>query len=295
MNKKVVYMTGEKCVIKTKVGEKVIKRGQNVQYYLRDRLRDYLEDLVKRGVIIKSISERRNPFRALKKPDGGIRLVSNLMVLNDLMEKDVYTLPLIRDIIRATQGSKLFTVLDLKEGFYHIVIEEGHKHKTAFEFDGRVFEWNNMVMGFKNAPHLMQRVMNNALDELRGRGVEVYMGDIVVHAKSERDHDELLEKVISKFKTLGLRVNPKKVQYKLEEIKLLGVSINGQDMEPNEIKKQEALEYKKPENVKELRRFLGLTGWFRDFIPEYAYRTVSLTEALKKDTKWNWTDDMYGV
>ncbi|KAF9761014.1 Transposon Ty3-G Gag-Pol polyprotein [Nosema granulosis] len=108
----------------------------------------------------------------------------------------------------------------------------------------------------------MQRVMNNALDEFRG--VEVYMDDIVMHAKGERVHDELLEKVISKFKTLRLIVSPKKVQYKLEEIKLLGVSINGQDMEPNEIKKQEALEYKKTENVKELRRFLGLTGWFRD-------------------------------
>ncbi|KAF9742716.1 Retrovirus-related Pol polyprotein from transposon opus, partial [Nosema granulosis] len=168
--KKIVYMTGEKCIIKTKAGEKVIKKGQNVPYYLREKLKDYLEDLINRGVIRRSTSEWRNPIRALEKPDGGIRLVSNLMALNDLVEKDSYTLPLIKDIIRSTQGSRFFTVLDLKEGFYHIEIEEGHKHKTAFEFDGRVFEWNSMVMGFKNAPHIMQRVMNNALDKFRGRG-----------------------------------------------------------------------------------------------------------------------------
>ncbi|KAF9758207.1 Retrovirus-related Pol polyprotein from transposon, partial [Nosema granulosis] len=194
------------------------------------------------------------------------------MALNELVEKDPYELPLIKGIIRATQGSRIFSVIDLKEGFYHVEIEEHHKHKTAFEVNGRVYEWNSMVMGFKNSPHIMQRVMNNVLDEYRGKGVEVYMDDIVVHGKDAKIHDELLENVIRRFKKFGLRVNPKKIQYKLEEAKLLGVTINGEDVKPNEIKKQEMLEYRRPECVKELRRFLGLTGWFRDFIPNYAYR-----------------------
>ncbi|KAF9760821.1 Retrovirus-related Pol polyprotein from transposon [Nosema granulosis] len=215
------------------------------------------------------------------------------MALNELVEKDPYALPLIKDIIRgATQGPEVFTVIDLKEGFYHVEIEEHHKHKTAFEVNGRVYGWNSMVMGFKNSPHIMQRVMNNVLDEFRGKGVEVYMDDIVVHAKDARTYDLILKKVIMKFKDSGLRVNPNKIQYKLDEVKLLGVTINGENVGPNEIKKQETLEYRRPENVKELRRFLGSTGWFRDFIPNYAYRTVRLTEALKKDVKWEWTEDM---
>ncbi|KAF9761623.1 Polyprotein P3 [Nosema granulosis] len=105
------------------------------------------------------------------------------MALNELVEKDTYSSTLIKDIIRATQGSKVFTVIDLKEDFYHVEIEEHHKHKTAFEVNGRVYEWNGMVMGLKNSPHIMQRVMNNVLDEFRGKGVEVYMDDIVIHAK----------------------------------------------------------------------------------------------------------------
>jgi hypothetical protein len=212
--------------------------------------------------------------------------------LNDLVEKDPYTLPLIKDIIRATQGSKVFTVIDLKEGFYHVEIEEHHKHKTAFEFNGRVYEWNSMVMGFKNAPHIMQRVMNNVLDEFRGKGVEVYMDDIVIHSKDANGHDLLVERVIKRFKECGLRVNPSKIQYRLEEVMLLGVRINGESIGPNEEKKQETLEFRRPENITELRRFLGLTGWFRDFIPSYAYRTARLTEALKKNVKWAWTEDM---
>jgi hypothetical protein len=73
-----------------------------------------------------------------------------------------------------------------------------------------------MVMGFKNAPQIMQRTMNNILDDLRGRGVEVYMDDVVIHSKEDKEHDILLEKVLERFKRYGLRINQGKIQYKQE-------------------------------------------------------------------------------
>ncbi|KAF9742483.1 Retrovirus-related Pol polyprotein from transposon gypsy, partial [Nosema granulosis] len=174
-NEKIEYKTGEICYIRTVRGEKVIRRGQIVPQSLREKTKRYFQDLENRGIIRRSRSDWRNPIRAIEKPNGDVRVVSNLMGLNDLVEKDPYGLPTIRDIIQNTQGSNVFTVIDLKEGFYHIEIEEKHKHKTAFEFDGSVYEWNSMVMGFKNAPQIMQRTMNRILDDWRGKGVEVYM------------------------------------------------------------------------------------------------------------------------
>ncbi|KAF9761575.1 hypothetical protein NGRA_2552 [Nosema granulosis] len=84
---KVKYLTGIKCKISTKQGEKIIKKGQVVDYYLRDSFKKYLDDLKNRGVIRRSRSVWRNPIRAIKKPNGGIRLLSNLKALNDLVEK----------------------------------------------------------------------------------------------------------------------------------------------------------------------------------------------------------------
>lgn len=107
-------------------------------------------------------------------------MVNNLIALNYLVEKDQYELENIRDVLRATQGSRCFTVVNSKEGFYHVEIEEIGKHKTVFEFDGRVYEWNSMVVGFKNSPQILQRIMNGVLERLE---VKVYMDDIVVHAK----------------------------------------------------------------------------------------------------------------
>lgn len=83
-------------------------------------------------------------------------------------------------------------MIDLKEGFYHIEIGEADKHKTGFEFDGNVYEWNSMVMGFKNSSQILQRVMNEILGDMRGRDVEVYMDDVVIHAKRRYEYDELV-------------------------------------------------------------------------------------------------------
>ncbi|KAF9758257.1 Retrovirus-related Pol polyprotein from transposon gypsy [Nosema granulosis] len=289
---KIVYKTGVKCYIRTPKGEKIVRRGQIVPRSMRVKTKTYFQDLEERGIIRKSRSDWRNPIRAIEKPNGDVRVVSNLMGLNDLVEKDPYTLPTIREVILATQGSTKFSVVDLKEGFYHIEIEENHKHKTAFEFDGMVYEWNSMVMGFKNSPQIMQKTMNGILEEFRGKGVEVYMDDVVIHAKDGTKHDDLFLGVMQRFKEAGLKVNPGKIQYRKDEVELLGVTIDGYSRKPSEITKNEALEYKRPECVKDVRRFLGLAGWFRDFIRNFALITINLTEALKTKSKWKWTEEM---
>lgn len=114
----------------------------------------YIGRLLERGIIRDSESVWRNPIRALAKPNGDIRLVSNLMALNDLVEKDPHDLESIREVVRAVEGASIFTVVDLKDAFYHTEIEETDKHKTASEFEGLVYEWNAIFIGFENACRL---------------------------------------------------------------------------------------------------------------------------------------------
>jgi hypothetical protein len=83
----------------------------------------------------------------IEKPNDGVRLVSNLTRLNDLAKKETCRLPGVRRIIKTMAGTRWFSVMDLKEGYYQIEIEEEHKHKTAFEFEHKVYELNGMVYG----------------------------------------------------------------------------------------------------------------------------------------------------
>lgn len=150
-----------------------------------------------------------------------------------------------------------------------------------------------MVMGFKNAPQILQRVMTKILDDEIGKGVSVYMDDVIICGKTRCQHDELLKKVLGKFIQNNLKVNRTKMQLALGEVELLGVKINGLEQTPNEIKQNEALSYPKPANLKELRRFLGLAGWFRAFIEKFAHKTLYMTESLKKPQEgWKWTEKM---
>jgi RNase H-like domain found in reverse transcriptase/Reverse transcriptase (RNA-dependent DNA polymerase) len=215
------------------------------------------------------------------------------MMLNDLAEKDSYALPEMRRIIEATAGSNFFTILDLKEGYYQIEILEEHKHKTAFEFEEKVYEWNGMVMGYKNAPMIFQRIMNKILGEKLGSGVQAYLDDIIIYAKTIEEHDELVKWVFEKLKKHNLKVNVKKVQFAQNSVKLLGVTVNGKDKTPMEIKRNETLEFPRPRSVAELRRFLGLVGWFREFIPNFANLTKELYGGLSITKRhWEWSMEM---
>ncbi|MGL5708995.1 MAG: reverse transcriptase family protein [Aeromonas sp.] len=140
------------------------------------------------------------------------------MALNDLCEKDPYELKTIREVINATQGHRYFTVLDLKEGFYTIEIEEEDKGKTAFEFDGRVYEWNSMVMGLKNSLRILQRMITKILENELRCGVSVYMDDIVVCGRTRVEHDEVLRRVLQKLCNNNLKINENKLQFALSEV-----------------------------------------------------------------------------
>lgn len=214
------------------------------------------------------------------------------MCLNDLAEKDTYSIPNMKNIINATAGAKHITILDLKEGYYQIEIEEAHKHKTAFEFEHKVYEWNGMVMGYKNAPMIFQRIMNKIMSEYIGKGVEIYLDDIVIHSSSIEEHDRLVRNVFMRLKENNLKVNLKKIQFSQQEAKLLGVTINGKDKVPLEIKRNETLDFPRPKCDAELKRFLGLMGWFREFIKDFAVIAGPLYEALKRKKEFEWTEDM---
>jgi hypothetical protein len=85
------------------------------------------------------------------------------------------------------------------------------KFKTAFEFNGKVYEWNSMVMGFKNSPQILQRIMDKMFRDLRGKEVEIYMDDIVMYSKNLREHDELVRKVLGKLREKNMKVNPSNI------------------------------------------------------------------------------------
>lgn len=157
-DKPVKFCDKEVCTLKTTKGKIVTKKSAMIPQALEKQLGELLIDLEKRNIVEKVDSQAtkwRNPKGAMKKQNGQVRFVINVMALKDLVEKDSYKLNTMKEVIQAIQDAKWISVLDLKDGFHHIKKAEGDRFKAAFEYKGVVRVWKGMMMGFKNSPQHM--------------------------------------------------------------------------------------------------------------------------------------------
>lgn len=293
-DRKLEFYPGEKCPIKTVPGEKVVQKNRKVPQAMKAGTEKSLNRLEKKGAVKKSRSTWRSALNPVMKPDGTVRVTSNLAALNNIAEKDPYETTEITTVIDEIQGAKWFTVLDAKDAFYHVEIEEEDKHKTAFEFNREVYQWEGMPMGFKNAPIIMQRVMNRVLSEFIEKGVMVYMDDIVIYGKTQEELRETTQKVMETLRRNKFRLNMDKAQVQRSEVMLLGLRVNGKMKSPDIRKQTKALDTPRPVTIKQLMSFLGLTGYFMNYIPNYASITRGMQAIRKRNPKEviEWTEEL---
>ncbi|KAI5152319.1 hypothetical protein ENBRE01_2738 [Enteropsectra breve] len=159
------------------------------------------------------------------------------MFLNNLVVQDRYSLPHIQRIIENTQGKRLFTVLDLKDGYYQVKLREKDKKKTAFYFENKQYQMTRMVQGFKNSPAIFQAIMDEELSDQVGKCCSIYLDNIIVYGETEAQHDANLLTVLACLAQNGFKINPAKMQYKQQNVKLLGMVIDGISRRPWKISK----------------------------------------------------------
>ena len=119
-------------------------------------------------------------------------MVVDYQKINAITERDVFPIPLPDDLINQLVGSQVFTKLDLRSGYHNIQIKEGDKWKTAFRTKEGLFKYQVMLFGLQNAPSVFQRFMNHIFRDLLGKGVVVYLDDILIHAKTKEENIHIL-------------------------------------------------------------------------------------------------------
>ena len=143
-------------------------------------------------------------------------------------EKDTYPLPLIHDIFDQVGGSRIYSTMDPKAGYWQLPVAETDIPKTAFRCHQGLFEFVRVPFGLTNAPAVFQRAMDKLLSDLVGKCVLVYLDDIVVYSKSADDHEKHLQLVFNRLRQAGLRLKRTKCSFGLSEIRLLGYILNSE-------------------------------------------------------------------
>ncbi|GFU49934.1 retrovirus-related Pol polyprotein from transposon 297 [Trichonephila clavipes] len=255
----------------------------------RDIVDKQIDEWIQNGVIEPCSSAYASQVLVVRKKDGSPRVCIDFRKLNRVLVKDHYPLPLIEDILDKLQDTRVFSTIDLRNGFFHVPVNKQSRPYTSFVTQNGQFQFLKMPFGLSTCPSTFQRFINTVFRDLVVQGIVLpYMDDIVILAKNESEAIERLKKkVLQVSSDYGLEINFDKCQFLHRKIEFLGHIIENNKLFPSPSKTKSVVNYPEPKTTKEVQRFLGLTGYFRKFIPAYSVIAKPLSDLLRKDTLFN--------
>lgn len=260
----------------------------------KEEVNNQIKKMLKQGIIRPSSSPYCSPLWIVpKKTDASgekkWRIVIDYRKLNEVTVGDSYPLPNIEEILDQLGHSKYFTTLDLASGFHQIEMHPDDIAKTAFSTPFSHYEFTRIPFGLKNSPNTFQRLMNTVLSGLQGLQCFVYLDDIVIYASSISEHSIKLKAVFDRLKNNNLLLQLDKCEFMRQEVVYLGHVISEKGVSPNPEKTKAISTYPTPKNVKQIKQFLGLVGYYRRFIKDFSKIAKPLTSLLKKNIEFEWS------
>jgi len=250
--------------------------------------REFIKTNEKKGYIRPSKSSAASPFMFVAKKDGTPRPCVDYRKLNAITIKNRYPLPNVTELRDRLARAKIFTKLDLRDGYHLIRIKEGDEWKTAFRTRYGLYEYQVMPFGLTNAPATFQALVNDVLRNYLDIFTVAYMDDILIFSENEREHTEHVKLVLTALDKAHLRVKPKKCEFSKTELEFLGIIVSTTGIRVSPEKVEAVKNWKVPQNLKQVREILGFSGFSRIFIQDYATITKPLTDLTRKDKPWTW-------
>jgi hypothetical protein len=229
-------------------------------------LRTWVDDNLQKHFIRESKSPFASPTFLIKKKNGDFRVIQDYRTLNEHTIPDVSPLPLIRSIIEKLHGRTLFTKFDIWWGYHNIRIHKGDKEKAAFKTTIGQYEPMVMNFGLRNTPATFQCLMNQVIRPVKakyGEDVQVYMDNIIITTKNNLGyHRDVVCAILEAMRGASLFLKPEKCEFEKEQVKYLGLLLNGDTIEPDPSKIDGLKSWPTTlKNIKEVCSTLGVLNY----------------------------------
>ena len=249
-----------------------------------------LQKLLGAGLIVPSRSPWASPLLIVKKKDGSNRVVIDYRRLNSITKKDSYPLPRIDDTLDRLGGAQYFSAMDLISGYWQIDLPPEDQEKCAIITEKGLFQPTCMPQGLTNAPATFQRAMDAVMGDLKLTSVLVYLDDINVFSRTFQDHLQHLEEVFKRLLKANLKLKPRKCSFFKEHLEFLGFTISKDGLRPVAAKVEAIKKMQVPANKRDIQVFLGMIGYYRRFISNFAALGDPLFNLLRADVEFFWSD-----
>ena len=270
-----------KLTIRTGDSAPVRSHPYRVPPMWKEEVKVQLDQLLALGIIEPSSSPWSSSLVIVQKKDGGVRTCIDYRAVNAVTDPDPYQMPLIEEILDMLASANFISKVDLTKGFHQIPIDPADCPKTSFCTPWGKFQFRYMPFGLRNGPSVFQRLMDNLLHRDKEYS-QVYIDDIAIFSATWEEHCQHISMVLSRLKEAGLTANPKKCQWAQTQVEFLGHIVGKGKVCPADLKIQVLKDFPIPKTKKGVRQFLGLAGYYRRFIPEFAEHSFHLTEATRK-------------
>ena len=272
----------------------VMKRPYRLSEAQLKEVEKQVEFALAEGWVRPSFSPWGTAIFVVAKKNGEWRMCVDYRDLNALTEHDAYPLPRIDDILHKVAKARFFSTLDLQSGYHQIQIRPKDQPKTAFRLSQPVkgichYEWCVMPFGLKNAPPTFQRYMSLILKDC-AEFCDVYMDDIIIYSQTLEEHQVHVREVMQTLRDARLKVKLPKCSFGQETVEFLGHVLNQGKIWMRPEKQKAIQEWKEPlKTAKEVRQFLGLASYYRDYVPGFASLAAPLIALTRKRAAILWT------
>ena len=251
-------------------------------------VKEEIDKLLEAGVIRNSHSSWSAPIIVVLKGDGGKRLVIDYRALNKVTRKFVWPMPKVEDIFSQLNGTKYLSTLDLRAGYHHIGLATDSIPKTAFTSPFGKYEYVKVPFGLAQVPAYFQELMTGVLKDLPF--AMAYLDDIIIYSSTPEEHLEHIRTVFKKLCDAKLSMKLSKCHFFAKEIQYLGHILSTEGIKPVPAKTEAIRAMHPPVNPKQVRAFLGLVGYYRKFIKNFAKIAKPLTMLTRMDIKFEWKE-----
>ena len=234
-----------------------------------------------------------SPALLVRKGPKGYRMVIDFRHLNSCTIPVNLRIPRLDDIFDSVGHNRpqIFSLMDISNAFHQLTLDESSRDYTAFLTSSGKYRYKTMPQGLRNAAASFQALVDVMLKGIQNQYILAYIDDLLVFSKDFSTHITHLKELFQRLRNTGLKLKPAKCHFAVEKVQFLGHILTKDGIAPNTSKVDAIMSYPIPKKIKELRGFLGTTGFYRKFIQNYSLIAKPLYNLTKNDVKFQWSPE----